>query len=158
MESDAANPDQAALRRAVSSSYYALFHQIKADAVKLIAPNVPEAINHRIQRWFDHAEMRRVCAKFLNDKLDQPLLGLIGSVTPKELQQVCRTFIELQDARHRADYDLGYSLTPKECFQFIDGSAAAIGTWRDINDSAEANIFILSLLMWKNWEDKERRL
>ena len=46
----------------------------------------------------------------------------------------------------------------KECFQFIDGSAAAIGTWRDINDSAEANIFILSLLMWKNWEDKERRL
>ena len=152
-----AEPSDAALRRAVSACYYALFHEIKSDAVNLIAPNVPEVINHRIQRWFDHAEMKRVCGRFLNDKLDQPLLGLIGQVSSRELRQVCQTFVQLQDARHSADYDLGYSVTADECFEFIETAAAAITTWQSIKYSAEANIFILSLLLWKNWEEKERR-
>jgi hypothetical protein len=32
-----------------------------------------------------------------------------------------------------------------------------MASWDEIANSAEANIFILSLLMWKNWEEKERR-
>jgi hypothetical protein len=123
----------------------------------LIAPNVPIETNHRIQRWFEHAEMKKVCGRFLPAKLDQPLLGLIGPTTSPELQHVASSFIKLQDARHSADYDLSYVLDRDEALQFVLQATDAITSWDRIADSAEANIFILSLLMWKNWEEKERK-
>jgi uncharacterized protein (UPF0332 family) len=148
-------PSEIRLRRAVSALYYALFHHINAAAAKLIAPNVPSETNYRIQRWFDHAEMKKVCGRFLPVKLDQPLLDLIGSSASPALQDVARTFIRLQEARHSADYDLGYNLTFEDATQFVTQAAGAMDSWNRIANSAEANIFILSLLMWKNWE-KER--
>ena len=80
------------MRRIVSALYYALFHRINADAVALIAPHVTTATNHRMQRWFDHAEMKRVCGRFSKDELDQPPLGLIGKKASADLQTVCRNF------------------------------------------------------------------
>ena len=100
-------PRQASLRRAVSASYYALFHLLNGSAAATIAPNVTDEVNHRIQRWFDHSEMKKICGRFLAVQLSNPLLSLIGSNASPELQIVARTFIELQDARHNADYDLG---------------------------------------------------
>ena len=139
-------------RRAVSAAYYALFHHINRSAVDLIAPNVPDETNHRIQRWFEHAEMKRICGRFLQAKLDQPLLGLIGASSSNDLQNVAQSFITLQQARHSADYDLSYSLTAEETEQLIILALVAMNSWDRIANSAEANIFVLSLLMWKNWE------
>ena len=121
----------------------------------MIAPNVHLETNHRIQRWFEHLEMKTVCGRFLKTKLDQPLLGLIGPAASPEMQHVASSFIKLQDARHRADDDLSYSLSSQESHQLIRLAVTAMDSWDRIANSAEANIFILSLLMWKNWE-KER--
>jgi len=143
-------------RRAVSTVYYALFHHINGKAAELIAPNVQPDTNHRIQRWFEHVEMKRVCGRFLQTKLENPLLGLIGPTASPQMQQVASSFIKLQDARHRADYDLSYSLSSTEAHRFLRLSVTAMASWDKIANSAEANIFILSLLMWKNWE-KERQ-
>ena len=142
-------------RRAVSDNYYALFHRINQDAVALLAPNVPQQTNYRIQRWLDHAELKRVCGRFLPTKLDQPLLGLIGDSAPPDLQFVARSVVVLQEARHNADYDLGYTLSFDDTLNLLDSATTAIAAWGRVLISAEANIFILSLLMWKNWE-KER--
>jgi len=142
-------------RRAVSAAYYALFHHINGGAAGLIAPNVSAKTNHRIQRWFEHAEMKKVCGRFLHTKLDQPLLDLIGNSASAELQNVARSFIKLQEARHSADYDLSYSLTTAEARQLILLAVGAMASWDQIASTPEANIFVLSLLMWKNWE-KER--
>ena len=143
------------LRRSVSTAYYALFHRINHDAVAMLAPNVSPETNHRIQRWFDHAEMKRVCGRFLPTKLDQPLRGLIGDAASADLQEVARSLILLQEARHSADYDLSYAISWNDAFKLLDQATNAIDAWERIAASAEANIFILSLLMWKNWE-KER--
>jgi len=151
----AKQPGDIQLRRAVSALYYALFHDINASAARLVAPNVSLQTNHRIQRWFEHAEMKKVCWRFVPPKLDQPLLSLIGETASPDLRNVARTFIKLQDARHSADYDLGYNLTFEDAGQLLAETAIAMGAWNSIQNSAEANIFILSLLMWKNW-DKER--
>jgi hypothetical protein len=145
-------PNEINSRRAVSASYYGLFHQINGDAVDLIAPNVPTITNHRIQRWFDHAEMKRVCSRFLPAQLDRPLLDLIGSSSTPDLQTVARSFIQLQDARHRADYDLSYKLDLQQARQHVELAVTALKSWKQIKGTPEANIFILSLLMWKNWE------
>lgn len=144
-------------RRAVSTVYYALFHHINGRAADLIAPNVEPDTHHRIQRWFDHVEMKKVCGRFLHTKLEQPLLGLIGPTVSPEMQHVASSFIKLQDARHRADYDLSYSLSSEEAHRLMRLAVTAMASWDEIANSAEANIFILSLLMWKNWEEKERR-
>jgi hypothetical protein len=139
-------------RRAVSAAYYALFHHLNSSAAGLIAPNVQPETNHRIQRWFEHAEMKRVCGRFLATKLDKPLLDLIGEAASADLRNVAQTFITLQEARHNADYNLGYSLGSDEAQQLILLALVAMDSWDRITTTAEANIFILSLLMWKNWE------
>ena len=143
------------LRRSVSSSYYAVFHHICGSAATTIAPNVSAETNYRIRRWFDHAELKKVCLHFLPPKLKQPLLGLIGESASKDLRTVARNFIQLQDARHSADYDLSYTPTSSDGNTFIEFAADAIEAWERISNTSEANIFILSLLLWKNWE-KER--
>ena len=118
----------------------------------MIAPNVQTSTNYRIQRWFDHAEMKRICGRFLPATLEQPLRGLIGPSASPDLQTVARNFVQLQEARHNADYDLGYILDQTETRRFIELAIEALRAWERIRDSAEANIFILSLLLWKNWE------
>ena len=110
---------QVSRRRAISAAYYALFHHLNSKAVELIAPNVPPETNNRIQRWFEHAEMKKVCGRFLQTKLDQPLLGLIGPTASPELQHVANNFIKLQDARHKADYDLSFVVTSSEAKQIV---------------------------------------
>jgi hypothetical protein len=144
------------MRRAVSAAYYALFHRINGDAVELIAPNVSLATNHRIQRWFEHAKMKEICGRFVKQTLDQPLLDLIGGSSSPELQTVCRNFIALQEARNSADYDLSYKIDWKLTVACIDRSTDAIRAWVQIRNTEEANVFILSLLMFKNWEEKNR--
>lgn len=141
------------LRRAISSLYYGLFHRINEDAASLIAPNVSTATNHRIQRWFDHTMMKKqICGRFLKEQLDQPLSGLVGTTASEDLQTVRRAFIELQEARHAADYDPGFIVDQPRARQYASSAVKAIGAWSRINETAEANVFILSLLLWKNWE------
>ncbi len=82
--------------------------------------------------------MKKICGRFLPAKLDQPLLGLIGPAASPELQYVARTFIQLQDARHSADYDLGYTLTPVAAGQFYNQAAQAISSWEFIQDTARS--------------------
>jgi hypothetical protein len=96
--------------------------------------------------------MKKVCNRFLPAKLDQPLLDLIGDTASPDLRNVVRSFIELQQARHSADYDLSSNFTWIEARQFILLATGAMESWDRISNSAEANIFILSLLLWKNWE------
>ncbi len=145
-------PSEVKIRRAISAAYYALFHAINQDAVGLIAPNVSRAINHRIQRWFDYAEMKRVCGRFTQAQLDQPLRDLIGDSASSDLQRVARDFIQLQNARHSADYDLSLEFTPNQGYETVVMAEVAIEAWNRLKGSSEANIFILSLLLWKNWE------
>lgn len=68
---------------------------------------------------------------------------------------MARTFIKLQEARHSADYDLNYQPDSAEVSQLIKEAVLAMASWDSIQGSAEAHIFVLSLLLWKNWE-KER--
>jgi hypothetical protein len=148
-------PQDIRLRRAISASYYALFHQINEDASSLLAPKVSTETKHRIQRWFNHGEMKIICGRFMAPVLSQPLLDLIGPAVSPDLQTVARNFVTLQEARHSADYDLSYPVDFAETLGLVVLSIEAKEAWQRVQGSAEANIFMLSLLMWKNWE-KER--
>lgn len=147
-------PRQASLRRAVSTAYYAVFHLLNAEAVSLLAPNVDEPTRHRMRRWFDHNEMKIVCGKFLPSTLGAPLNDLIGTSASSHLQLVARSFISLQEARHQADYDTSLNFTRTQAQAHVQQAQEAFDSWRRIRKTSEANVFILSLLLWKNWEKR----
>jgi hypothetical protein len=64
---DARRPKQASLRRAVSASYYALFHLLTSEASALYATDFGLAA--RINRTHNHGEMKKASALIANDKL-----------------------------------------------------------------------------------------
>ena len=145
-------PADVNLRRSISASYYALFHRLTQDGGALLTPNLPPEIRYRVQRWFEHAEMKRVCGRFAKQQFEQPLLSLIGSSASDDMRTVASAFVTLQESRHSADYDLGYNVTFQRAQELFLIASSAIEAWSRIATTAEANVFILSLLLWKNWE------
>ena len=99
--------------------------------------------------------MKQICGRFLKPRLELPLSDLVGDSASPDLKIVCRTCISLQEARHDADYDPAYTINLNNALQYFESVTDAIEAWKRIRDSSEANVFILSLLLWKNWE-KER--
>lgn len=145
-------PPDVDMRRAVSASYYALFHHLSEAAVRQIAPQTPPEVANRVHRWLDHAEMKRVCVEFARPHLRPPLRDLLGDTASLEMKTVATAFLRLQEARHSADYAIEYKVTRLQAQEFITMAVKAIGAWNSICPSAESNIFVLSLLLWKKWE------
>lgn len=117
-------------RRAVSAAYYALFHAIIAEAVLRVLPVDVATDEDRLRsaRWIQHADIKQSarwvveCATVTAatgtpprdtgvkhgvwELFSRPAGGTerTGDV-PNHLRRIARTFVDLQDARHTADYD-----------------------------------------------------
>lgn len=148
-------PKQASLRRSVSTAYYALFHLLTAGSTEIIAKNVTAGSSIRLQRWFDHGEMRRVSVLFSTTTTSKSIYQILQAQPSTDLQRVARTFVRLQAARYEADYDLGTRWTRSTALDFVQIAKDAFEAWARIRRSHEANVFALPLLSSKLFE-KER--
>lgn len=101
-------PRQASLRRAVSTAYYALFHLLTHEAVQLLlVGRGREPLRFSLARAFSHASMKTVAAGFARNDVSPKIVGgLNGQPIQPELANVAGAFVDLQQARHEADYDL----------------------------------------------------
>ena len=99
----AAQPTQADLRRAVSTAYYALFHCLAAAAADLLTGSSSRGPEwHQVYRALEHGKAKRACRQ----------QGALRAF-PMEIRSFAKAFVELQDARHEADYALdGQYLKP----------------------------------------------
>ena len=88
-------PNQANLRRAVSTAYYAVFHCLAGAAANLLVGRSRGSAWHRVYRALEHGKAKSACGHKQAMKRFQP-----------EIQYFAETFVILQDARHRADYVL----------------------------------------------------
>ena len=88
-------PNQANLRRAVSTAYYAVFHCLAGAAANLLVGRSRGSAWHRVYRALEHGKAKSACGHKQAMKRFQP-----------EIQYFAETFVILQDARHRADYAL----------------------------------------------------
>lgn len=95
--------------------------------------------------------MKKVCQLFQNPTFTRPA-SLIGFKPSSELKLVCLNFIRLQEARHSADYDLSSQWTRANAEHNVNLGRDAFNAWTKIKRSEEANLFILALLNWKNFE------
>jgi uncharacterized protein (UPF0332 family) len=152
---DLRRPKQANLRRAVSSAYYALFHLLTSEASGLYA--VETGLAARINRTLNHGEMKKVSQSIANHKLPKALSPPGGGyVTPADVRTVADAFVNLQQARHEADYDLSRTFTRKEALMFMQTAHQAFHAWENVNKTDDARMYLACFQLWKRWDEDPR--
>jgi uncharacterized protein (UPF0332 family) len=144
-------PGQANLRRAISASYYALFHLLIADAVRTVVPADPPHLRPLAARAFQHGDMKEVCAEIVKTPVTKKMQGVFTSNISPELRAVCNSFLELQDDRHEADYNVGRSFAQSDALKSLSSSEAAFLAWDTLQRNTEGTIFLTALVFHKRW-------
>lgn len=157
VESDRGRPRQASLRRAVSASYYALFHCLADGIVSDMLENRfhDGPIGLAVRRHLEHKHAYASSKAFLSLASSGPT-GLQrvraqqhGTPTPsppEELLRFCRTFVDLQEERHRADYNLADGFLKQEAVGLIEESEQAVIAYRALPRGPDRLLHTLSCL------------
>lgn len=145
-------PLQASLRRSVSASYYAVFHMLIHEATRrTMSGNDRIALRRCLARGFSHRNMHRVALQFAGGSVSPKLRpGLNGLPLQPELVAVAGTFVDLQQARHEADYDLALRFTRREVLILANRADRAMTAWRGLRKTAQADTFLTGLLAFGN--------
>lgn len=117
----ATRPSRADLGKAVSAAYYALFHAMARDCADLIVgtgKDRSEAAWNHAYRALEHGFAKNACRSAAGQGLDPKIVG------------VADTFVELQEERHRADYDPAVTYTRMEVDNIIRVADEAIASLR----------------------------
>lgn len=144
-------PRQASLRRSVSSAYYALFHLlIDEGSRRLVSGTQRSDLRQTLARAFTHQEMKIVAERFSKGTVPPRLANLLPSTSiPTQLQDVAMAFVELQQARHEADYNLSKRFSRQEAVDLVEMASDAFASWKMIRRTVEADIFLVGLLINK---------
>ena len=143
-------PKQASLRRAVSAAYYALFHHlIDASSRFAVRGGNREALRNAVTRAFDHGEMKKAAGSFAGGGLPALLHPTVPTPpgVPAELKRLAQAFVELQQARHEADYDLTRAFTRRDALDFVDRTEQAFKDWRTVEGTPAGDAFLIALLL-----------
>jgi uncharacterized protein (UPF0332 family) len=150
---DPKRPDQANLRRAVSAAYYALFHFLIDQSCRSVigARHDQRAYRQVLGRAFVHGTMKEACRSFKGGTLKSNIAkGLpTGFQVPLEVQAISDTFYELQDRRHRADYDLTERFNRSDVKGLVRQVEAAIRRFKSLAASDDKKFFLACLWAWK---------
>ena len=149
-------PKQASLRRSVSTAYYALFHLlVDAAAREVVSGTNSEALRGRVARACDHGNMKRLCQGIVtwNEKSPpQPLGALLESSPSASLRQVAGAFMELQQARHEADYDLTCRLSRDDARELLETAEGAFKAFEGMHRrDGERRVFVLGVVFHGRW-------
>lgn len=140
----AGRPALADLRRATSTAYYALFHQISRHGAFDFLPSGTEGDFAEIARWYTHTGVLSASGFVVEgagpkplgsiNRADRPgvmsLRAATGSTIPADLLLVADAFRSLQEARHLADYDGNYDPVRAVTINHVqDAEAAVRATW-----------------------------
>jgi hypothetical protein len=96
--------------------------------------------------------MKVLCRQFagrtgLSDQV-RPLLSL--PLDP-DLSLIATRFLELQEERHAADYDMSESFTRFEVLNMTDDVQRAFDDWSRIRSTPNAAVFLTALLLNRQW-------
>ena len=139
------SPTQAALRRAVSTAYYALFHLLTEDAAQRLQ-GLPAAFPG-LERSFQHGLMKDASAQFQN----RTWVDWHGKnqTVPVTLQSIAKAFLDLQRDRHDADYNSRKQWTIVEVQALLTTAESAFNNWLSIRTDPMAGNYLLAMLLGK---------
>lgn len=136
---------QAALRRSVSTAYYALFHLLTGDAAGRWHGSA-EAVT-ALERALQHGPMKISSTEFA--KILWTDWHGNSQRVPPALQRVARAFLELQEERHTADYNNHEQWTATDVQRILHITATAFQDWASIRNDPMAGNYLLSMLVKK---------
>jgi uncharacterized protein (UPF0332 family) len=154
-EREPKRPKQASLRRAVSAAYYALFHLLVADAARLLSPTQPPGLSLLVRRAISHGDMRNVCKGFVQANVAAGRGRLSDDVSDATRAllavNVLAAFVELQEARHQADYDPTKTWNRLGAETHVSAARNAFASWQAIRRSSNTAVFVAALLLQRQW-------
>ena len=104
--SDDAAPDDARLRRAVSAAYYAVFHAVALAVAAHLVPASRDETRYRLARSVHHRRVADVCTWLTRGGAKQHVAEVVARLRrAPDVVGLAQSFVDLQDARHVADYD-----------------------------------------------------
>lgn len=120
------DPSQADMRKSISCSYGAMYHELACMSANMLAgPLVPERSNKawvEVYRGLSHGSCKDACSKAKNISFPQAILDFSNN------------FVQLQDARKRADYDPTFRATIKDATHCLTVAKRAISAVQDVDD------------------------
>ena len=127
-------PTQAALRRAVSATYYALFHCLACVAANLLIGTNRSPAWHQVYRALEHGRARNAC---LQKQAMQRF--------PPEIQDFADVFVDLQKSRHQADYAPEGQYDEQGVLKTVDVAENAIARFEqvDVRNRREFAVHVL---------------
>ncbi|WP_062352277.1 hypothetical protein [Herbidospora yilanensis] len=145
-------PRTAHLRRATSTAYYAVFHELVGQGARRVAGTGQEDHRHTISRWYAHGNFRQTArwVEAITTKKSVPegvrrLLGPNDHVDP-DLAALSESFSELQQARHAADYDPEYNAIRADTLGHVTRAKTAVEAIRRM-DRGKVQAFDMFLLL-----------
>lgn len=150
---DPKRPQQANLRRALSTAYYAIFHFFIYHAWRsmLGTLNANRPFRDVLSRAFQHAEMFKACKSFAGGTLPDsvtPDMNPSFSV-PVAIRTAAQTFCDAQEKRHSADYNLSASFRRSDVLATIKGIEDAMASFNAIRAQPESRFFLACLVTWR---------
>jgi hypothetical protein len=150
---DAKRPKQANLRRAISSTYYALFHMLVDEVcrVQIGAQHGQAPFRQVLGRAFAHTVMREACKSFGGGTLKKSVSqGLPATFTiPPEIRGLAEVFVDLQEKQHLADYDLTVRFNRSDVLYLIGVVTGHIHLFKQLAFCDEKRFFLACLWAWK---------
>jgi hypothetical protein len=95
--------------------------------------------------------MKAVAQNFATNNVSPKIVaGLNGHALQPELRRLAAAFVDLQQARHEADYDTGRRFTRRETLDLIEQAEQAFDDWTTVRNSFQADTFLVGLLAQRN--------
>jgi hypothetical protein len=142
-------PNDAALRRAVSTAYDALFHKVARGAAQRFMGDGQEhtAGFALLYRGFDHRRMREVCEALQVSTLNRKYRRHLGrSAVTHDMRNFAGIFPLLQEYRHDADYDPAARFPPSFVADVVDGAEVALDSFDRAATDERADVLALMMV------------
>lgn len=105
------------------------------------------ALRGCLARAFNHVTMKTVAKQFARGVVSPKLIpGLNGEAPQRELVGVAGAFVDLQQYRHEADYEMRRRVTRIEALGITGDAERAFLNWRVVRGSVQADTFLVGLL------------
>ena len=134
-------PRQAELRRAISATYYALFHTLASSCANLLVG--ARSSTRTRQAWrqayrsLDHGQVKRRCT----ERRSRDVLHRF----PQAVQDFADQLVKMQRLRHLADYDPLEHFVRSEVSQLVEQTESVIGEFKQAErpDRRAFAVFVL---------------
>jgi hypothetical protein len=95
--------------------------------------------------------MKEAAKRFGSGNLPDHIRPFVTNPVPAPLVSVARSFVRLQDARHKADYDVALRFDRAAAQDAVALATQLFTDWDAIKNTDDARVFLASLMFWRLW-------